>query len=348
MATRRAILGRIALGLGVVACRSVPAQPAQRAAYVGIETSADTGRSRARFFTASGAPNGVAPLDFRAHGMARHGRRLVVFPRRPGNRFAVVDLPTLRILRTVTAPPERHFYGHGAFTTDGRHLLVTENDLNTLGGGIGVYDTGGTFRRLGRINLPGPGPHEIVREAALDRFHIALGGLETHPAYGRTPLNLARFRSQIVSLDFDRGHVEPLGYWSGTEGVSLRHLAVDGGGRLYVGGQLVDPTRGTKAVLWCCEDGNAVSLDDNRQLAGYVSSVASYGDEALATSKEANAVLRIARGRVVGAVAVDGASAAALGPELTAVSGFESLALNEVTLPVSPRHEFDNHGLVTI
>lgn len=72
MATRRAFLERLALGLGVVACRGVGAQTAERSAYVGIETSAQTEQSRARFFSASGAPMGVAPLDFRAHGLAQH------------------------------------------------------------------------------------------------------------------------------------------------------------------------------------------------------------------------------------------------------------------------------------
>ena len=349
MATRRAVLGRIALGLGVLACRSAPAQPAERAAYVGIETSADTGLSRARFFTASGAPDGLAALDFRAHGMARHGSRLVVFPRRPGNRFAVVDLDTLEILRSVTAPPDRHFYGHGAFTADGKHLLVTENNLHTLSGAIGVYDAGETFQRSGRIDLSGPGPHEIVRDPGRDLFHIALGGLETHPAYGRTPLNLSSFKSQILSLAFDSGEIEPLGHWPGTEGVSLRHLAIDGSGRIYVGGQLTDLERGTSdRILWSCENGNAVSLDKGHILAGYVSSVACYGEDALVTSKEANMALEVTGGQVVRSLTMDGASAAAIGPDVTSLSGFGTLRLNDANISVSSGHEFDNHGLAIL
>lgn len=348
MATRRAVLGRIALGLGILACRGAIGQPADRAAYVGIETSARTGLSRARFLTASGETCARAPLAFRAHGLARHGRRLIVFPRRPGNRFASVDLDTLEIGHVVTAPPDRHFYGHGAFTADGKTLLVTENDLETLAGGIGVYDAG-NFRRLGEIALPGPGPHEIVRERGRDVFHVALGGLETHPAYGRTPLNLSAFRSQIVTLAFDRGDLVPSGYWAGSEGISLRHLAIDGAGRIHVGGQLADPARGRgDRVLWLCNDDGARSLPAGEALAGYVSSVASHGAETLVTSKEAGTALRIVDGEIVETVALDGASAAARGPGLTAISGYHALMVNDARIDVSDGHEFDNHGLAAL
>ena len=348
MATRRDVLGRIALGLAMLACRGAIGQPAERAAYVGIETSARTGSSRARFVTAFGETRGVAPLDFRAHGMARQGRRLIVFPRRPGNRFASVDLDTLEIGRVVTAPPDRHFYGHGAFTTDGSVLLVTENDLETLSGGIGVYDAAG-FRRLGQITLPGPGPHEIVREHGRDVFHIALGGLETHPAYGRTPLNLSAFRSQIVTLALDRGDLAPLGYWTGSEGVSLRHLAIDDSGRMVVGGQLADPVRGRgDRVLWLVDANGARSLPAGSELAGYVSSVASHGAETLVSSKEAGVALRIVDGEIVDRLPTEGASAAARGEGLTAVSGYDTLMVNDALITVSGGHEFDNHGLCVL
>lgn len=349
MATRRAILGGIAAGLGVLACRRAPAQPAERAAYVGIETSVGTGVSRARFFAASGAELGAARLDFRAHGMAAHGDRLVVFPRRPGDRFALVDRRTLEIVAVRRAPPGRRFYGHGAYTVDGAHLLTTENDLGDLDGGVGVYETAPRLRRLGAIALPGPGPHEIIREPERDRFHIALGGLQTHPAYGRTPLNLADFQSRLLTLDFSRGSVAETAHWPEADGVSFRHLAADGRGGLYVGGQWADPSRGAQGpVLWRYDGQEAVAVDDGGALAGYVSSVACAGDAALATSKESGVALRLERGRIVERRAVDGASAAALGPGLTAVSGFGALALNDAAVAAAPGAEFDNHGLALL
>ncbi|MEL6920931.1 MAG: DUF1513 domain-containing protein, partial [Pseudomonadota bacterium] len=181
MVTRRAFLERVALGLGVAACSTRHAQPAENAAYVGVETSAKTGLSKASFFTASGERKRSLTLDFRAHGFAQHADTLIVFPRRPGNTFAIVSKRTLEIAAVVTAPINRHFYGHGAFTRDGRHLLVSENNLDTLGGSIGVYALEGTPRRVHQFDLPRPGPHEIIRSHNRDTFFVALGGLETHP-----------------------------------------------------------------------------------------------------------------------------------------------------------------------
>ena len=211
-----------------------------------------------------------------------------------------------------------------------------------------MYATDGPIRRVGQIELPGSGPHEIVRDPDRDRFHVALGGLETHPAYGRTPFNLSDFRSQVVSLHLDRGDLEPLGFWAGTEGVSLRHLAVGDGGRLYVGGHLVDAARGTPAgVLWAHGADGAHRLDAGRALGGYVSSVAAHGDETIVTSKEANVALRLKADRTVRLSPLLGASGTALGPALSATSGFETLVVNGVRIAVSPLHEFDNHGLAT-
>ncbi|MGF1446714.1 MAG: DUF1513 domain-containing protein [Pikeienuella sp.] len=346
MATRRDLLGRLALGLGVMACRSSFGQPAEGAVYVGVETSARTEHSIASFFGASGARLGTVRLDFRAHGLARQGPLVTVFPRRPGTRFAVIDRDTLEIRAVVDAPPDRHFYGHGAFTQDGRTLLVTENHLDTLRGGVGVYEITPRVRRLGEIELAGSGPHEIARHPSKDLFFIALGGLETHPAYGRTPLNLGSFRSEIVALDYRATALGALGVWPGSEGVSLRHLAMDGTGRLYVGGQVEDAVRAaTPRLAWVVDGDRVAPVQDLGAFGGYVSSVAAWGCEALLTSKVASAAVRLRGTRVTDRQALDGAGAAALGPNLAAVSGYSVLRLNGAAVAALALHEFDNHGL---
>lgn len=348
MATDAALSRRdlLAFGLGVAACSRALGQPAERAAYVGVETSAANGLSRARFFSASGETLGRAPLDFRAHGMTRWGARIIVFPRRPGDRFAVIDGATLEIVAVVAAPAGRRFYGHGATTLDGAHLLVAENDLDTLEGRIGVYRLDGGVTRAGEIALPLPGPHEIARHPARDRFFIALGGLQTHPDYGRTPLNLPDFRSQVVTLDFETGALEPMGFWAGGEGVSLRHLAVDGAGRLYVGGQAADPARAMpEAVLWLAQAGAATRLEAGAALGGYVSSVAAHGAQALVSSQRSGAVLRLEGETLLSRQTILGAGAVALGPGLAAAAGFTRLDLDGREIEAPEGFEFDNHGL---
>lgn len=353
MATRRAALRQIALqlsvGLGVAATKGWAAAPAPQAtAYVGIASRPD-GTSRALYFSASGAGLGQTPLDFHAHGMARHQQTLVVFARRPGTRFAVVSTDTLRVSAVVQAPQNRHFFGHGAFTQDGAHLVVAENDLEQLQGVLAIYDMTGPPRRMGQIPLPGPGPHELIRLPGGNVFAVALGGLQTHPDYGRTPLNLDSFRSQILLYDHDTSRVEALGHWPGSERVSLRHLAQDGRGRLYIGGQAQsgetpDATKPPK-VLWMVENGIPTALPHGRFLGGYVSSVTARGGRALISSKSSGAVLELDGPDLLSRHTRDGASAVALGPGLRAESGFALLTVNGTRHTPPEGTEFDNHGL---
>ncbi|MEL6550303.1 MAG: DUF1513 domain-containing protein [Pseudomonadota bacterium] len=345
MATRREVVQGLAVSLALSACRGAIAQPAEDAVYVGVETSAATGLSQASFFAGSGRRTGQVTLDFRAHGLAQHGHILVVFPRRPGNRFAVVDLSSLEVRAVVSAPTQRHFYGHGALTLDGRTLLVAENDLGTLQGHIGLYDIGAQPVRIGSLALPGAGPHEIIRAADRDSFYIALGGLETHPAYGRTPLNLDDFRSQILRLDLSSASVSPLGVWDTARGVSLRHLAADGHGNLVVGGQVVTGAPHTRDVLWVLTPNGTTQIETHGQLQGYTSSVSAHGRTAIVTSKKSGQALVVENGEVVRTVAANGASGAGLSRGLVAVSGYQKLILNDAAIPVTPQYEFDNHGL---
>ncbi|MEL6913192.1 MAG: DUF1513 domain-containing protein [Pseudomonadota bacterium] len=346
MATRREILGGLAVGLGTLACRRAWAQPAEGAAYVGIETSAATGLSRASFFSATGARLAGVPLDFRAHGLAEAGPLLVVFPRRPGDRFAVVDRATLEIRRVVIAPEGRHFYGHGSFARDGTTLVVPENDLKTLQGALAIYDLSGAPRRLGHVALPGAGPHEIIRVPGRDVFHVALGGLETHPDYGRTPLNLGTFRSEVLTFDHARGEVTPMGHWAGTGGVSLRHLALGADGVLTVGGQVVETDGAARDVLWQVTPRGAEIVESAGALGGYVSSVAASGARVYVTSKKTHRILTLSGGEIIENQGATGASAVAAEGSLHAASGYGELFIGAHRSAALSGHEFDNHGLM--
>jgi len=79
MLSRRQLLQRLALGLGVVACRTSLAQPVEKAVYIGIETNPLNNLSLSSFFSATGERIATLILDYRAHGMADSANVVVIF-----------------------------------------------------------------------------------------------------------------------------------------------------------------------------------------------------------------------------------------------------------------------------
>ncbi|HRN84224.1 MAG TPA: DUF1513 domain-containing protein, partial [Hyphomicrobium sp.] len=104
------------------------------------------------------------PLTARAHDIAidRERRRAVACARRPGYFALAFDLDGHAEPEVFVPPEDRHFYGHGAFSPDGRLIYMTEHDIETGEGVIGVYDTGNGFRRVGEFPSYGIGPHEAI------------------------------------------------------------------------------------------------------------------------------------------------------------------------------------------
>lgn len=347
MATRRQTLQGLAVGFGLAACRGTFATAKANAAYIGIETHAVNRLSLASFFSSTGERLGSLGLDFRAHGIANHKEILAVFPRRPGNRFAIVDTETMLVRGTVTAPSDVHFCGHGAFTLDGAYLLVTENHFEKETSAIGIYELADEIRRIDQLTLPLPGPHEIVRHPLRNQFYVALGGLYTHPDYGRVPLNMDSFESQVVEFSTDSYGVNQLGVWQNTAGISLRHLAIDTKDRLYVGGQIKNRERiAGEHVLWLVKNGQEQIIEDERYLAGYVSSISASESFALISSKESHAVLRVEGNKLLEKNQIVGASSVAAYGDLAVQSGFELLKVNDSETQVLDGYEFDNHGLI--
>ena len=93
-------------------------------------------------------------------------------------------------LSTLSSVPGRHFFGHGAFSPDGRLLYATENDFDNARAVVGVYDVGSGFARIGEFGTQGVGAHELLLSPDGELLVVANGGIETHPDYGRAELNL--------------------------------------------------------------------------------------------------------------------------------------------------------------
>eukprot|EP00913_Durusdinium_trenchii_P027001 g25336.t1 len=175
-------------------------------------------------------------LPARAHGMAFSAAtgRAVAFARRPGT-FAMVFDPSRQVEPVVISAPEgRHFYGHGHFSPDGRLLYASENDFDNSRGMIGIYDAHDSFRRVGEFDACGIGTHDMTVSDDGSLLVIANGGIETHPDFGRTKLNLDRMEPSLVLLDARSGaliqkHVLP----ASLRQLSTRHLDISENDRIW-------------------------------------------------------------------------------------------------------------------
>ncbi|MET0553897.1 MAG: DUF1513 domain-containing protein [Vicinamibacteria bacterium] len=100
-------------------------------------------------------------MDFFGHGLVFHPtdrNRVVVFEKK-GPGACEIDLAAGRVTRPITTPPERAFYGHGAFSRDGQVLFATENHLQTRNGLIAIRDAR-THQPLGEFPTHGQSPHD--------------------------------------------------------------------------------------------------------------------------------------------------------------------------------------------
>jgi hypothetical protein len=207
------------------------------------------------------------------------GRTLVVFARRPGTFAAVIDTANAATPVVFHAPEGRHFYGHGRFSADGRLLYVTENDYDNARGAIGIYDATDGFRRIGEFSSGGIGPHDMTILPGARTMLIANGGLETHPDYGRTILNLATMKPNLALVDLRDGSIRATHELPHEmHKLSIRHLSMTADGTVWFACQdqgdihKLFPLAGSVSP-----QGELALLDipeeDLRRLHGYIGSV---------------------------------------------------------------------------
>jgi hypothetical protein len=220
---------------------AVPGGPEYVAAY-----GTDDGRFGFSIFDAQGNVRIDRPLPGRAHAGAFDSGRghLAVFARRPGQFLHIIDVQSGDTLHEVRPVTGRRLCGHGQFTPDGSHLLATENDYEAARGVIGIYDRRNGYRRVGEIDTGGTGPHEMLLTDDGRTAVVANGGIETHPDYGRRKLNLSTMEPSVALIDL-AGNM-PARQFRAPEALhqlSLRHLAIDADGVVWIGGQFEgDPT----------------------------------------------------------------------------------------------------------
>jgi hypothetical protein len=175
-------------------------------------------------------------LPARAHGMAYSvvTNRAVAFARRPGTFAMVLDPDGQAEPVVITSPEGRHFYGHGHFSPNGALLYASENDFDGNRGMIGIYDARDKFRRIGEFDAHGIGTHDMTVSDDGTLLVIANGGIETHPDFGRTKLNLDHMEPSLVLLDARTGAlVQRHGLPPALRQLSTRHLDIGADGRIW-------------------------------------------------------------------------------------------------------------------
>ncbi|THV23996.1 DUF1513 domain-containing protein [Peteryoungia ipomoeae] len=174
-------------------------------------------------------------LPGRVHGLCHSATNglSVAFARRPGTFAVIFDARKHVEPRIIAAAEGRHYFGHGAFSPDGKLFYASENDFDANAGVIGIYDCLSGFERLGEVPAHGIGTHDItVTDDGL--LVIANGGIETHPDFGRTKLNLDHMEPSLVLADAKSGAlIEKHALPPELRQLSTRHLDVGSDGRIW-------------------------------------------------------------------------------------------------------------------
>ncbi len=238
---------------------------------------------------------------FRGHGATQHPLRehsVVMFGRRPATVAFEVDLLKGNIEKAFHCARNRHLFGHGCFSQDGKTLFTTEADISTGKGKIGIRDAL-TYQNIGEYESYGIGPHELKLMPDGKSLVIANGGIHTHPETGRKKLNLDSMRSSLTYVDVQTGKkldefnvIEPK--------ASIRHLDVAEDGTVAIAMQVQRAVTGHEKIVplgAIQKPGEAIRLLENPEtlilkMDDYMGSVAINSQKRLAafTSPRGNLV----------------------------------------------------------
>ncbi|PDS80688.1 DUF1513 domain-containing protein [Rhizobium sp. L43] len=280
-----------AAGIGFLAAltpRSLMALEQADAVYASGIRAAD-GSYAVATVTERGEVIDQVALPARAHGMAFSATtgKTVAFARRPGTYAMIFDGRNRGEPIIISSREDRHFYGHGAFSPDGRLLYASENDFDGNRGMIGLYDTTDRFTRIGEFETYGIGPHDMTVSDDGRLLIVANGGIETHPDFGRTKLNLGAMQPSLVLIDAATGaliekHVLPA-QWAQ---LSTRHVDLDDQGRIWFACQYEGHRNDLPPLVGHFAKGEDLSFIDlpeetTHRLANYVGAIAVNRSEGL-------------------------------------------------------------------
>jgi hypothetical protein len=240
---RRTFLGGAA-ALFAMPASAIGAENDAAGLLYGASCKDASGKHQAVIFSLDRGILTAVPLPDRGHdfALAPAARECVVFARRPGNFAAIFDPSGGGAARFITTRADRHFYGHGAYSADGKLLYATENDFDASRGVIGIRDATDGYRWIGEFATEGTGPHDLAILSDRRTLVIANGGIDTAPETGRAMLNLADMHPTLAYIDLHSGallELHDLGAEFGQ--LSIRHLAVTPDDTVIFGCQFEGP-----------------------------------------------------------------------------------------------------------
>lgn len=305
----------------------------------------------------------VLPVEARAHSFAIDAprRRAVAFARSPGRHAVAFHVDGKGEPVPLTSPADRHFFGHGIFTPDGRLMLATENDYEGARGMTGVYDVDAGFRRIGEFATGGIGPHEVVLMPDGKTLCVANGGILTHPDYDRQKLNLDTMKPSLAYIDVASGVLlEQVSLAPELNQLSIRHLIVDVLGVVWVGCQYQGAADDRPPLVGRHRRGREMELfagpaEMLRAFDNYIGSMATDASgEIVATSSPHGGLVAFwdaATGRLLGHRQIaDGCGVAPLGPRhVLATSGRGAItdmtpeSEHALVAPANTVPAWDNH-----
>ncbi|MEZ5669862.1 MAG: DUF1513 domain-containing protein [Alphaproteobacteria bacterium] len=205
------------------------------------------------------------PLPDRAHEVLQGGprRHIVACARRPGTFLVAVDPDSFETVHRIDSPDGRHFQGHAVFSADGSVLFATENAYDAGTGALGLYDPADGYRRVGEWPSHGIDPHELALMPDGRTLAVTIGGILTHPDYGRTKLNIPTMAPSLVFMDAaDGALLGRAALASDRHQMSIRHMDVAGDGRIALAFQYEGPERDIVPVGGLVGDDGDIRLLD--------------------------------------------------------------------------------------
>jgi hypothetical protein len=248
---RRELLARVGSGALALALPWRPAKAARDPELFGAARRDDRGTYSAALFSLDGGDVHSVELPERGHDIAlRPGSgEWVAFARRPG-RFGVAVPADGGAPIWFHAKPGRHFFGHGAFSVDGKLLYTTENDYRNAQGIIGVRDATDGYRQIGEFSARGMEPHDVQLLSDGRTMVIANGGIKTHPDSGADELNLPDMKPSLVYVDLETGDlIEEERLAPELHQLSIRHLALAANDTVVFGCQYRGPEEDAPPLL---------------------------------------------------------------------------------------------------